>query len=133
MVIVGPDTCVCITAPVGTVRSMVDLSRERVEYDAGVWGAVRTGAGFAAAGLVFLLTATIWVGTCTGSTADAIACGAPQRAALALGAPAILLAGGVWSLARGLRARRDQSVWLATGALLLVLTVVCAYLVTTLH
>ncbi|HEY5841652.1 MAG TPA: hypothetical protein VIU87_09315, partial [Mycobacterium sp.] len=111
---------------------MSDLSHDTrgVEYDdAGVWAAVRTGAGFAAAGLVFLLTAAVWVGTCTGSTADAVACGAPQRAALALGAPAILLAGGVWSLARSFRVRRREMagwVGLGTGWLLLALMVLSA-------
>jgi hypothetical protein len=111
---------------------MSDLSHDTrgVEYeDAGVWAAVRTGAGFVAAGLVFLLTATVWVGTCTGSTADAMACGAPQRAALALGAPTILLAGGVWSLARSFRVRRGDAawwVWLGTGWLLLALAVLSA-------
>jgi len=119
---------------VGILGTMSDLSHDTrgAEYDdAGVWAAVRTGAGFAAAGLVFLLTAAVWVGTCTGSTADAVACGAPQRAALALGAPAILLAGGVWSLARSFRVRRDDTawwVWLGTGWLLLALMVLSAWL-----
>ena len=126
-----PTRHVYRTVTVGILGNMSELSHDTraVEYgDAGVWGAVRTGMGFAAAGLVFLLTAALWVGTCTGSTADAIACGAPQRAALALGAPAILLAGGVWSLTRGFRTQRDQTswVWLGTGWLLLALMVLSA-------
>ncbi|MDZ4266242.1 MAG: hypothetical protein U1D00_11190 [Mycobacterium sp.] len=106
-----------------------DLRRGADYGDDGVRDAVRAGAGWAAAGLVFLLTAAVWVSTCTGSTADAIACGAPQRAALALGAPAILLAGGVWSLARTYRIPRDLTAWwawLATGSLLLALMVLSA-------
>lgn len=108
---------------------MTDLSRNRdVDYSH-VGVALRTGAGFAAAGLVFLLTAMVWVSTCTGSTIDAVACGAPQRAGLALGTPAILLAGAAWSLARGVRVRRDQPAWwawLGTGWLLLALMVFSA-------
>ena len=113
---------------------MTDLSRDgrelerRVSYgDDGVREAVRTGIGFAAAGLLFLVTASIWVGTCTGATADAMACGAPQRAVLALGAPAIFMMGVVWSLARSLRVRRDQTawpVWLGTASALVALMVV---------
>lgn len=118
----------------GIPASMLDVSRDtRVgEHDdaAGVRDAVRTGLAVAAAGLVFLFTATVWVGTCTGSTADALACGAPQRAALALGAPAIMLAGAVWSLAQTFRVRRDHTawwVWLGAGWLLLVLMVLSAF------
>ncbi|MDZ4233164.1 MAG: hypothetical protein U1C73_05275, partial [Dietzia sp.] len=73
--------------------------------------------------------AMVWVGTCTGSMIDAVACGAPQRAALALGAPAILLVGGAWSLAHAARSKRDQPAWwawLGTGWLLLALMVLSA-------
>jgi hypothetical protein len=116
------------------LTAMSDVSHDTrdVGYDdaSRVRDAVRTGVTFAAVGLVFLLTATVWVGTCTGSTADAMACGAPQRAALALGAPAIMLAGAVWSLARTFRVRRYHTawwVWLGTGWLLLVLMVLSAF------
>lgn len=113
---------------------MSDVSRgtrdlRRSHDQAGVGDAVRTGLGFAVAGLVFLATAAVWVSTCIGSTADAAACGAPQRAALALGAPLILLIGGLWSLMRTYRIRRDQTawwVWLGTGWLLLALMVLSA-------
>ncbi len=98
--------------------------------DAGVRDAVRTGSGVAVAALVFYALASIWVGTCTGSIADAAGCGAPQRAMLTLGAPGILLAGGLWSLTQTFRVRRDHTawwVWLGTGWLLLVLMVLSAF------
>lgn len=111
---------------------MTDLSGHRsrhgVDYDDhGVRDAVRAGLGFAAAGLLFLLTASLWMSTCTGSTFDALACGAPQRAGAAAGAPLILLAGAVWSLLRGARVRREAPAWWAwqgAGWTLLVLTAV---------
>ncbi len=96
---------------------MADLSRHTRELrrDAGVVepgarDAVRTGLGFAVAGLLFLVVADLWIGTCTGSIAQAAGCAAPQKAMLALGAPAILLVGGVWSLARGYRTRVEGAV-----------------------
>lgn len=91
-----------------------DRSRHGVGYDdRGVRDAVRAGLGFAAAGLLFLFTASLWMSTCTGSTVDALACGAPQRAGAAVGAPLILLAGAAWSLLRGARVRREAPAWWA--------------------
>ena len=97
--------------------------------DRGVRDALRTGLGFAVAGLLFLVTASLWMGTCTGSTIDAIACGAPQRAGAAVGAPLILLFGGAVSLLRGARVQRDTSAWWAwqgAGWTLIELTVITA-------
>jgi hypothetical protein len=85
--------------------------------------AVRTGLGFAVAALVFYVLASVWIGTCTGSIANAAGCGAPQRAMLMMGAPGILLAGGFWALARGVRSHRDQAAWHGTGTVLLALMV----------
>lgn len=109
---------------------MADLSHQTRELrrgagfdDAGVRDAMRTGFGVAVAAFVFYVIASIWVGTCTGSIADAAGCGVPQRTMLMLGAPAILLAGGIWSLARALRAGRDQAAWHGAGTVLLGLTV----------
>jgi hypothetical protein len=116
---------------------MADLShhtremRRGADYSApGVWDAVRTGFGFAAAGATFLFVALVWIGTCTGSLADAAGCGVPQRAALALGAPAILLVGALWSLARSFRVEPGASRWAWQGAgwTLLALTVLGAVL-----
>lgn len=91
--------------------------------------AIRTGLGFAVAGLLFLFVADVWIGTCTGSLTQAAGCGVPQKAMLALGSPAILLVGGVWSLARSFRVRHGQAAWWAwqgAGWALLALTVLCA-------
>lgn len=114
---------------------MADLSHQSREVrrgigfdDVGVREAARTGFGIVVAAIVFYVLATVWVGTCTGSIANAAGCGAPQRAMLTLGAPAILLAGGLWSLSRGVRSRRDQPVWFATGSALLVLMVLSVVL-----
>ena len=122
---------------------MTDLSRHTREVrrgagyarsgvaDPGVRDALRVGFGFAAAGATFLFVAVVWIGTCTGSLAQAAGCGAPQRAMLALGAPAILLAGGVWSLVCSYRVRHEQSAWLAwqvAGWSLLALMVLSAML-----
>ena len=117
---------------------MADLSqqsrqvrRDGVVLEPGVREAVRTGLGLAAVGLVFLLVADMWNGTCTGSIAQAAGCGVPEQAMLALGSPAILLAGGVWSLIRGMRVKNEQSAWLAwqaAGWSLLVLAVLCTVL-----
>ncbi|MGE2728607.1 hypothetical protein ACQI4F_03945 [Mycolicibacterium vaccae] len=87
---------------------------------------VRTALVFTVAGIGFLALASVWLGTCTGSTVDPLACGAPQRAMLAVGAPAILAAGGIYAWARSVRARRHQLAWLASAAWLLVLTVLTA-------
>lgn len=112
---------------------MADLSHQTRELrrgigvdDAGARDAVRTGLGVAVAALVFYVLATIWVGTCTGSIAGLAGCAAPQRTMLMLGAPAILAAGGVWSLARALRAGHDQAAWHGTGTVLLGLAAVSA-------
>jgi hypothetical protein len=109
--------------------SMTDLSHHArgVRHDsglddAGVRDAVRIGLGFAAGSLVFFFVASLWMGTCTGSLAEAAGCGAPQRAVLTLGAPGILLVGGLWSLARGMRTRHDQMPWIGAGSVLLALT-----------
>jgi len=56
-----------------------------------------------------------------------VACGAPQRTALALGAPLILLAGGCWAFLRTYRVWRDRGVWWAwqgAGWFLLMLMLV---------
>ena len=95
---------------------MTDMSQHghrSIDGDTGVRDALRTGLGFAAAGLVFFVVAGLWLGTCTGAVADPLACGVPQRTVLSLGAPVILAAGGVFSLARLMRVRRDEFAWWA--------------------
>lgn len=115
---------------------MTDLSHRGRELrgagysEPGVRDAARTGLGFAAAGAAFLFVAMVWIGTCTGSLAQAAGCGAPQRAMLALGAPAILLVGGLWSIVRSFRRSEHHArwAWLAAGWTLLVLMVLSAVL-----
>ena len=116
---------------------MADLSnptrglRRGVGFDEpGVRDAIRTGLGFALAGLLFLFVADLWIGTCTGSIAQAAGCTVPQRTMLALGAPALLLAGGVWAMVHGFRARENSArwAWQAAGWSLVALTVISVYL-----
>lgn len=87
--------------------------------DQGVGGAVRFAAATAAAGLVFLVVAALWVSTCTESTdVDTAACGVPQRTILGLGAPMILLAGAIWAFVctyRAWRARGEFWSWQGAG------------------
>ena len=98
--------------------------------DADVRGALRFGLVIAVAGAAFLVLAALWVSTCQGATADTAACGVPQRTLLAVGAPAILLMGGVWAFVRTHQMRRNgETRWAWQGAgwflftlMLLVLT-----------
>ncbi|TRW78335.1 hypothetical protein FK535_25580 [Mycolicibacterium sp. 018/SC-01/001] len=97
--------------------------------DPSIRDAVRIGLGFVAAGLLFLVTASLWMSTCTGSTVDALACGAPQRAGAAVGAPVIFFVGAAVSLLRGARVHREAPSWWAwqgAGATLIALTVLTA-------
>jgi hypothetical protein len=110
---------------------MTDLSQHgHRRIDGGVADAARSGLGFAAAGMAFFVLAGLWLSTCSGATVDPLACGVPQRAALALGAPVILAFGGVWSLARLMRMRRDEPAWwawLGASWLLFALAVLALY------
>ncbi|MBV5246722.1 hypothetical protein KUF57_24630 [Mycolicibacterium sp. PAM1] len=107
-----------------------ELRRSAGVGDPGVRDAIRTGVGISVAALVFLFVADMWNGTCTGSLTQAIGCTPSQQAALTFGAPAILLAGGIWSVARGLRVRAGHSAmaWQVAGWTLLTLAVACAVL-----
>ncbi len=83
---------------------MYQSSPQRLRHDdANVRDAVRFGAIIAVVGIAFLITAVVWVSTCSGSTADTVACGAPQRALLAVGAPVILLIGGLRAFSAPIR------------------------------
>jgi hypothetical protein len=81
--------------------------------DANVRAAVRFGLVVAVAGVAFLVAAAVWVGTCDGSTVDTVACGAPQRTLLAIGAPAILLIGGLRAFVRTYQTWRKHETWWA--------------------
>jgi hypothetical protein len=95
--------------------------------DTNVRGAVRFGLVVAVVGVAFLVFAALWVSTCGGATADTAACGVPQRALLAVGAPIILLAGGLRAFFRTYQAWRNRETWWAwqgAGWLLLTLMLV---------
>jgi hypothetical protein len=81
--------------------------------DANVRAAVRFGLVTAVAGVAFLVVAAFWVSTCGGATADTAACGAPQRTLLALGAPVILLIGGLRAFVRTYQTWRKHETWWA--------------------
>ncbi len=89
-------------------------SPERVRQDdAGVRDAIRFGAVVAVVGIAFLITAAVWVSTCSGTTADTVACGVPQRTLLAVGAPVILLLGGLRAFFRTYQTWRRHETWWA--------------------
>lgn len=83
------------------------------EDTAQVRAAVRFGLAAAVLGVAFLVLAAVWVSTCDGATADTVACGAPQRTLLALGAPLILFVGGLWAFVRTYQAWRNHETWWA--------------------
>jgi hypothetical protein len=89
-------------------------SSNDVRHDGGkVREAVRFGLGVAAGGVAFLVVAAVWVSTCNGDTADTVACGVPQRTLLAVGAPVILLIGGLRAFVRTYQTWRKQEAWWA--------------------
>ena len=81
--------------------------------DANVRDAVRFTLVVAVLGVAFLATAAVWVSTCDGATADTAACGVPQRALLAVGAPVILLIGGLRAFFRTYQTWRNHETWWA--------------------
>lgn len=92
-------------------RATDDLRHGDVRSRDVVFEAVRFSVGVAVAAAVFLVVATVWVGTCGGSTFDTVACGAAQLTFLALGAPLILLAGGVRAFVRAYQMWRRDGIW----------------------
>jgi hypothetical protein len=84
---------------------------------ANVREAVRFGLVVALAGVAFLILAALWVSTCQGAIADTAACGVPQRTLLAVGAPVILLIGGLWAFVRTYQTWRNRETrWAWHGA-----------------
>ena len=81
--------------------------------DATVAKAVRFSVLTAVFGVGFLIVASVWVSTCGGSTADGVACGAPQRTLLALGSPAILFIGAVCAFVKTYQHWRTNQTWVA--------------------
>jgi hypothetical protein len=110
-------------------RATEDLRHGDTVVRDGVLDAVRFCAGVAVAALVLMAVAEVWIGTCGASTFDALACGTPQTTVLALGAPLILLAGGLRAFHRAHVVRRSHGIawpwhgagWFLMAAMLLVL------------
>ena len=77
-----------------------------------VRAAIRWAVLFAVAGFGFLVVAALWVSTCgAGVDLDTVACGRPERTLLGLGAPVILLIGGVGAFVRTYRVWRAEGTW----------------------
>jgi hypothetical protein len=84
------------------------------QEDGEVQAAVRFAILAAAAGVGFLIAAALWASTCDGEIGvDTVACGAPQRMLLAVGAPVILLASGIRAFLRTYRVWRERGIWWA--------------------
>jgi hypothetical protein len=79
--------------------------------DPSVRDAVRFGLVVAVLAVAFLVVAAVWISTCDGATADTAACGVPQRALLAVGAPLILLIGGLRAFFRTYQTWRNDETW----------------------
>ncbi|MBI3213450.1 MAG: hypothetical protein HYZ38_06505 [Mycobacterium sp.] len=80
--------------------------------DGNLRAAIRFALVVSLAGFAFLVIAALWVSTCgAAADIDTVACGRPQRTLLGLGAPVILLVGGVWAFARTYRIWRDEGTW----------------------
>jgi hypothetical protein len=110
-------------------RTTEDLRHSDARRREGVLEAVRFSVGVAVAAVLFLAVAAVWVGTCGGSTFDTVACGAPRLTLLALGAPLILLAGGLRAFLKTYQIWRQQGIswpwqgagWFLMAAMLLML------------
>jgi hypothetical protein len=94
---------------VAVYRNPNDLRHD----DPNVRDAVRFGLVVAVLGVAFLVVAAVSVSTCDGATADTVACGMPQRLRLAIGAPAILLIGGLRAVVRTYQTWRKNETWWA--------------------
>ncbi len=103
-------------------RTTEDLRHRDPDTRDGLRNAVWFSVGVAVAAVVFMALASVWVGTCGGSTFDTLACGAAQLTLLALGAPLILLGGGLWAFLRAHQVRRQHGIsspWHAAGWVLM--------------
>lgn len=96
-------------------QPLQDICGDRLgQEDNEVRAAVRFALLVAALAVGALTLAALWASTCNGAAAaDTAACGGPQRALLALIAPAILLGGGLYSLFHTYRIWRDRGIWWA--------------------
>src|SRR5690349_4635174 len=79
--------------------------------DVNVCEAVSSAVGAVAVRIAFLLTDAIWSSACSCATADTVTCDARQRTLLAVGAPVILLVGGLNAFVRAYLAWRKRETW----------------------
>lgn len=86
--------------------------------DKHVRDAVRFALLVAVSAATFLVVAALWVSTCHGTAGlDTAACGPVQRTLLGLGAPLVLLFGGLWAFGRTYQTwRRNETWWGWQGA-----------------
>lgn len=97
------------------------------QLDGDVRAAVRFGLLATVAAVCFFVVAALWLSTCPKTGVDTAACSTPQRTVLALGAPLILLGGGLWAFLRTYRVWRVEGTWWGwhgTGWFLLTLMIV---------
>ncbi len=102
-----------------------DLRHGDTRSREGVLDAVRFSVVVTVAAVALMAVAQMWIGTCGASTFDALACGTPQVTLLALGAPLILLVGGVRALLRTYQVSRDGGIswpWQGAGWFLIAAT-----------
>ncbi len=91
---------------------MYRSTQDQLRHDeTGFREAARFSVVVTVAAVVFVVVAAVWVSTCGGSTADTVACGTPQRTLLALGAPIILLLGGLRAFVRTYQVWRQGGTW----------------------
>lgn len=90
-----------------------DLSDDRLgQEDDEVRAAIRFAAVTTVAASIFLVTAALLVSTCRDAgSVETVACGTPQRTLLSVGAPLILLWGGLRSLLRTYQVWRRRGTW----------------------
>ncbi|ULN52017.1 hypothetical protein [Mycolicibacillus parakoreensis] len=85
--------------------------RSALRNDPTVRAAARFALLVAAVGVAVLIVASLWASGCDSSAAPGAACGAPQRIALALAAPAVFFAGAIRAFVRTYRRYRDRQPW----------------------
>ena len=106
-----------LTSETGTIvtmrRNSAPLRGDHLgREDETVRAAIRWAVLFAVAGFGFLVVAALWVSTCgVGVDLDTVACGRPERTLLGLGAPAILMIGGIGAFVRTYQVWRAEGTW----------------------
>lgn len=94
------------------MRNYAIPTRDRLDRNGAGRAAIRWAAWFAVAGVGFLVVAVLWVSTCGQSVdLDTMGCGRSARTLLGLGAPVILLIGGVGAFVRTYRVWRSGGTW----------------------